>query len=58
VSKSGNGHELGGLAGRSGNGGDTTLKGSHALLENIDSRLDMVSFMDSHAQPGHGHIRS
>lgn len=38
VGEGGDGHELSGLAGGSGDGGNTALEGSHALLEDINGR--------------------
>lgn len=43
VGESSNGHELSGLAGRGGNGSNTTLEGSNTLLKDIDSGLWNVS---------------
>ena len=40
VGKSCNGHELCGLAGRGGNGSNTSLEGSHSLLKDIDRGLE------------------
>lgn len=39
LGKGGDGHELGGLAGGGGDGSDTTFKGGHSLLKDIDGGL-------------------
>lgn len=48
----GDGHELGRLAGRSCDGGNTTLQGSNALLEDIDrgvhdATVDVAEFLEA-----------